>query len=55
MFGVTASTRMILTIPLAAARAVNPPYWPTVVAVLVLVAMLQVPCAHLRISLAYTP
>ncbi len=55
MFGVAASTRTILIIPPAAAQAVNLPYWPTVVAGLVLVAMLQGPCAHQRISLAYTP
>ena len=55
MFGVAASTRIILTIHPAAAQAVNLPYWPTVVAVLVLVVMLQDPCAHQRIFLAYIP
>ena len=55
MFGVAASIRIILIIPPAAAQAVNLPYWPTVVAVLVLVAMLQDPCAHQRIFLAYIP
>ena len=55
MFGVAAVTHIILTIPPAAAQAVNLPYWPTVAAVLVLVAMLQGPCAHQRIFLAYIP
>ena len=55
MFGVAASTRIILTIPPAAAQAVNLPCWLTVVAVLVLVAMSQGLCAHQPTFLAYIP